>query len=714
MKGYFIGDYHDILNNTLDYFYLHQNLFGMWNNLWPGGFPEVANPLSSRFYPFSFPFYYFSNSIYILNFVVILHILIAFFSFRKLATLICRSEFLLTISALFYAFSGILLTRIAAGQLVILFALAWTPLMYYFLLKILQYREYSVINIFFLVFILVFQYFSGGFYIFVFNFIVLLIFFGYYLLSGEDRRKVGTVFLLVAAFFIAISAIKLLPELSINQFIVRIDPIDPLAGGGFLENNLGAYTFGVPIDSTFGMHESAVFIGIVPLIFAITAFVFGDKKLVVPSFIAVIFAFVWADGGNTLLSFVHFFPMFANFRCPGRILGTIGPLVLFLALYGFVILLDQAEKSDLFRVGPVEKKRILLGTGVLVLLKLLEIPYQDTVSLPAVVSVLILFVFILLLYTNKISDSVFIALVLVSLLVNGVFLFLSGTINPYFWIQAGIAIVLILAATWYYCRGSARGARRTFTLLFVIALLVSLAGNMSYLVYTSPGLDSGPARDVATELGIPPAGYPQVFILDTGPGWSHMDFTVAYLEAGIQPLNGYYPYFLKNNLAPSYTLQGITYTTANYIVDTAYLESGTPTFGEIYDTIGGVPVYAPLDVLPNVFAVRNEQFVPVAVEKYTPDEVIVTGDLRAGDVIVVKTSYYPGWSVNGNPAQAIGNLVTGRLPADSDRAIARFDPPDFKAGIISSITGVLAICALLAYRRKAEAILFPAGGRVHS
>jgi len=714
LKGYFIGDYHDILNNTLDYFYLQLNLLGKWNNLWPGGFPEVANPLSSRFYPFCFPFYYLSNSIYILNFVVILHILIAFFSFRKLATLICSSEFLLTVSALFYAFSGILLTRIAAGQLVILFALAWTPLMYYFLLKMLQYREYSVKNIFFLVFILVFQYFSGGFYIFVFNFIVLLIFFGYYLLTGENKKNIFTAFLLVAIFVVSISAIKMIPELSINDFIVRIDPIDPLAGGGFLENTFGSFSFGIPIESTFGMHESAVFLGLVPLAFAIIAFVYGDKRLVFPSFIAVIFAFIWADGGNTLLSFIHFFPMLDNFRCPGRILGTIGPLVIFLALYGLVILLDRLKKKDAFAVGPQEKKRIIIGTGILVLVKVLEIPYQNGISGWGLLAIAMILILLLVLFINKLSERGFIAFLVGSLIINGVSVALSGFVNPYLGFQAGIALVLLLIASWSYYRADTRASSRIFTSLFVIALLVCIGGNLGYLVYSNPGLDSGPARDIAQELGIPSVEYPQIYILDTGWAWMHMDFTYAYLVRNIQPLNGYYPYFLKNNLAPSYTLQGVAYTTANYIVDMAYLERGTPAFEEISGTIDDIPVYTPPDVLPNVFVVRNDRFVPVAIEKYSPDEVIITGDLHSGDVIALKTAFYPGWVIDGIPAQPTGNLVSGRLVADSGRVTIRFDPLDFKIGIFLSMMGLLALALLVFYRKKTEPLLFSAGTTAHS
>ena len=114
------------------------NLFFSWNNFWITGFPEYASPLIDRFYPLSYPFYLVTHDIFVMNFVILLHLFIAYLAFYKLGSISIRNPDLLMIFSLFYVFSGTMIMRIVGGAIFYVFAFAWLPLVYYFFFKIVS------------------------------------------------------------------------------------------------------------------------------------------------------------------------------------------------------------------------------------------------------------------------------------------------------------------------------------------------------------------------------------------------------------------------------------------------------------------------------------------------------------------------------------------------------------------------------------------------
>ena len=71
-------------------------------------------------------------------------------------------------------------------------------------------------------------------------------------------------------------------------------------------------------------------IGIIPLLLVIIALIYGRKDITIPSFFAVLGSIIWADGGKTIFSFLHFFPIVNSLRNPGRFFGAVLPIILFL------------------------------------------------------------------------------------------------------------------------------------------------------------------------------------------------------------------------------------------------------------------------------------------------------------------------------------------------------------------------------------------------
>jgi len=132
----FISEYHDALCLILpDYFLIH-NPLALWDNQWLTGLPDIASMNSDRFYPLSFPFFLLSQNILIIDFILLLHLYIAFLAFFKLGSLLVKNNELLLIFSLGYMFSGVVLSRIFIGHIFFVYAMAWIPLLFYFFFKI--------------------------------------------------------------------------------------------------------------------------------------------------------------------------------------------------------------------------------------------------------------------------------------------------------------------------------------------------------------------------------------------------------------------------------------------------------------------------------------------------------------------------------------------------------------------------------------------------
>jgi hypothetical protein len=228
----FIADYSDtllVLNAELS---VINNPFSLWNNQWITGLPEYADPLSDRYYPLFYPIFILTQNIFIINLVILLHLYIAFLLFFKLSGLMTKNSELRMVSALFYVFSGVLLSRIFAGHVLLIFALTWIPLLYYGFFKIVWDEELTIKNIAIIAISLALIFFTGALYYLFYSCLILGVFFIYYFL--EKKLNKGIIIALFIAFAIGalISAIKSLPVIIVSNALGRIDVINPLGDGG--------------------------------------------------------------------------------------------------------------------------------------------------------------------------------------------------------------------------------------------------------------------------------------------------------------------------------------------------------------------------------------------------------------------------------------------------------------------------------------------------
>jgi hypothetical protein len=99
---------------------------------------------------------------------------------------------------------------------------------------------------------------------------------------------------------------------------------------------------------------------------------------------------------------------------------------------------------------------------------------------------------------------------------------------------------------------------------------------------------------------------------------------------------------------------------------------------------------------------RNDQLIPAKVERFSPDEVKISGQFLSGDIAVLKTSFYPGWKLNGQDASNVGNRIGAELSSDTSSITFKFDPLDVKIGAIFTGIGIIALLVLIIKRREFE------------
>jgi hypothetical protein len=702
----FISEYHDTMALMIPDLYLADNPFAMWNNNWLTGYSEISSLNTDRFYPFSFPLALASNSIFIINLILLVNLYIAFLAFYKLGGYLVKNPELLLIFSTAYMLSGVLLSRVFIGHIFFVYAMAWIPLIYYFFLKLTQKAEITVFNISALALCEIILLFTGGLYYVFFGNAILVIFFLYYLYSGRINRNTWIALGCSFCLFFSISAIKLIPNFMGMPYIQRIDLINPLGDGGLLENNFASFIFGTPIDTIFGSYETMALIGVIPVLFAILALIWGDRDITVPSFLAIVFSLIWADGGRILLSFVHLMPLVNSFRNAGRIFGAIMPIVLLLSLYGVYLLQQRIQSGEPLTITDDQKKAVLYGVAILAVIKVLELPWIAVPSIEALLALIIVFGFIFMVYFNKTTLLTLRCYLSLSLFICAVIIMKNFTIlTAPVLVNTLLIGMLILGAMLLFNRNHVDKGwvkKHFFIGLLLVGLLFSIGGNISVLKNSDPHLSDSPALKIVEKIRETPSGNPQVWIFETGWPIQHMDFTYWFVKNGLHPMRAFYSYIPLNTPPLALQLNGMDYYLADYLVDTAYLENGNQNLPNESYKVDNISVFKPDHVLSNAFVVRGDLLLPSTIEKYSPDEIILSGSFVNGDIAVLKTAFSPGWKINGVEAVKISAMPGGKVQTDTRTITFRYDPLEAKIGVVMTAIGFFALISLFIKRKEFE------------
>jgi hypothetical protein len=702
----YIGDWHDIFANSFYYTLVEKNYFVTWNDLGNGGFPLTASPGADKYYIFSFPFYLVFQSLSIVNYIMLLHLLIAYFAFYKFGSLLTKNDNALLIFSLFFAFSGMMMGRISVGHHLLLYGLAWIPLLYYFFFKITLFDEPLMKNALGLSVVAALIYFTGNIYHFVFAFFIIFIFFTYFAISGRISKQVLCILGVSLFLVLLLISIKGIPDLGASSLIERIDPIDPLTGGGSLENDLASFVSGIGIDTVWTQAESGIMIGIIPLIFAILALLYGRKEITVPSFLVILFSCIWAAGGKTVLSFIHLLPLINTLRNPGRIFGSTLPIILFLALYGVVIFYQKYKEDSSFLLSQDQKRLLSYGIVLLCFEKLLELPFQEMISFETILVFLLIAGFVAVLFFNKGSVRNILIYSGISAIVNFLLIYTAYTL-PKKQLVMQISVILVLFLLLYLFiykfRQSAKYPEYLCAILLAGIILMMIANlGSGYITVVDPEFEKSPAPEIIERIRSIPTENSQIWICNSGWPNKHIDFTYWYIANNIHSVNYYTAYYLKDFTPMMLEVGGIQYYFPDYFVDTGYLDNGNQNIDGYTFKVQNISVKKNANVLPTVFLIRNHHLVALKVENYSPDNIIATGQMSPDDIVVLKNSYYPGWKANGMDTTPYGYMVSIRLTEPAEKISFVFDPLDYKIGAILSGFGCIMLIILLAKRKVVD------------
>lgn len=705
----YIGEWHDIFANSMYYSIIDQNYFITWNNLWSGGFPLYASPHSDKYYIFSFPFYLIFQNLTVVNYILLLHLLIAYFAFFKLGSLITKNKNALLIFSLFFAFSGIMLGRVYGGHHLLLYGLAWVPLLYYYFFKMAFFNEANIRNAICLAIVSALIYFTGNLYHFILAYLIILVFVLYLAIRQENSRKIFCYFVLAVLLTTLLISVKNIPDLSVSGSVLRQDIIDPLAGGGSVETDLSSFIFGMRIDSLWAQYESAVMIGVIPLLLMIVAFIYGRKDIVIPAFFAILFSCIWAAGGKTIFSFIHLLPILSDFRNPGRIFGALLPLVLLLALYGAIIIAEKLRNGERFALSPDQQKMIAIGAALLIAVKLCELPFQEMIDYQTIISVILVAGFMGLLYFQKGSIQNVLGYFVIALVINAIVLSQTYAIKGNTILVPLSLIGLLLIGAFLFMQKNPRGLGRSqvFCGILLAGIFLMMMGNLGsgYVNVNAPQLDKSAAPEIIKEIKNLPSENAHLWVYETGWPIKHMEYTYFDVVNNIHPMTLYSAYFLKTMPQLTYDIGNVTYFASDYIIDTQYLENGNQNIPESTFKVQNISVYKPEHVLPLAFYIRNNELYPLKIEKYAPGDVVASGQLFTGDIVILKGAYYPGWKVNGASAENTANMIGTQLSAPTEKIEFTFDPLDYKIGVLISVIGVLLLIVLFIKRREVDAAI---------
>jgi hypothetical protein len=164
-----------------------------------------------------------------------------------------------------------------------------------------------------------------------------------------------------------------------------------------------------------------------------------------------------------------------------------------------------------------------------------------------------------------------------------------------------------------------------------------------------------------------------------------------------------------------------------YLSDEEFEEAEPTSLSELFSDLGtenesereriSLYLYRINNTLPDVFIVRDDSVIPLNVTEFTPHKIVVkAGNLRSGDIVVFKNSWYSGWkySINSGAKKdthAYQRLVSFDVDSDLDdvRITFTFEPSDFFVGALVTLMFFPAVVILYFISRKGYLKLFVTG-----
>jgi hypothetical protein len=307
---------------------LHQ--FPLWNPYVFSGSPFIGNPTGAMFYPVNilfllFPLYQTFGYIFILDVF-----LLSFFTYL-FARLIKLSAFSSFLSAIIFAFSAPVITRIIPGHVYLLDIMVWFPPLLYCFESFLQKRKFSYIV--FSGICIGLMLLAGGSQIAFYTLISSCIYIFIRRMSDPTSLSFSSLCIFIVASFligISLSMVQLLPTQEFSYFSIRGDGLSKEFASSFSLHPYQLISVFFPFFFGFGetywgkgnFIEDSLYAGIFPIFFCGYALLRKKNKYVLPILTLLVISLIYSFGKYTPVWSVlyYYIPGFNLFRTPARIL----------------------------------------------------------------------------------------------------------------------------------------------------------------------------------------------------------------------------------------------------------------------------------------------------------------------------------------------------------------------------------------------------------
>jgi hypothetical protein len=339
--------------------------FPFWNRYIFSGFPLLANPQSSIFYPIVFILDLLFPLTVSYNISILLHyslfgIFLFFFldeyKLNKLASFT---------GGLIFMFSGMIVTH--KGMPWILYAMVWFPLILFFLEKFRKTRRFEFVligSIFYS-----FSFFGGNPQMFLYGSILILLFIIYYTFIYKTRSFYFLLSGLIFLFGILLVSIQILPMLELTGNSLRNTMVYGYFASFSYDLRLiptlffpflyGSGPSGIQYFGPWSRFEVVAYFGVSTMPFVIYGLFKKNKHKYFWIFIAI-FSFLLLLGGTApYYKLMYLVPLYNKFRAPTKHWFEFGMAFSVLAGFGFNYFIQQINKKI---KKPIITSIIFLGS----------------------------------------------------------------------------------------------------------------------------------------------------------------------------------------------------------------------------------------------------------------------------------------------------------------------------------------------------------------
>lgn len=722
MGKFFAGG--DIINfASFSYEFQKQNFqefckIPLWNPWINSGTPFFANIIAAPNYIFNIffiaadiPFQYWSMFSYMFHFL--LAGLFTYFFARKIKL----KKFPSFICAITFMFSHAFLTRFQGDSIA---PIAYLPALFFFMEKFLSDKKPSsaiLLSIF-----TALSFLSGHTQYFFYSAIIILFYFVYRIFSEKPynkktMKKTLSLSLLSLIIFLGLISIQFLPTLEYSKYSWRVGyTYDEAAKGSLpwiqlptaiIPNLFGSRLF----DTYWGSPSSelALYVGILPLIFALFAIFYSKNKSKNFFIFLAIFTLLFSLGKNFFLFFLFykFFPGFSIFNSPSRMLIPHSFAIAILAGMGIENLFAKKEKSE---KNKFNKKSLRIFSTILFLLSLFML-WNYTLT--------ILFRNKILAFGSKMLESLYYGKYantprVMQTNISELLPLVQKVFNE---ISYGILIagILILLTSFVFYLTHKKKDKKIINLIIILVLLIDISFlSMPYL-----------SSDNIIHRSFPDRTYENIFSANEEilflQNLNDSDFYRIYDRAGVAPqylslpnaiykTTGYDTISLKkyNNYSNSINLTNEDSSEKLGLLNVKYVFSrekiDNPEFSLI-KTFNDSYLYENFKFQKRFFIENSNEGVKVL--DYSPDKIELF--VNSSGKLVFSDVFYPGWHAFANgeeiPIYEYKNLTKYiELDTEDNNLIFEFKPKTYSYGEFITLAACLFLVLffLLKIRRRSH------------